>query len=180
MTTKIEYLEKKCIRQIKHQCHNKKSSDQKKEKGRLKFKGQNWLTYWCEKLSKLLAVSVAEPSADSSSPSSPCLRKCETGTEWNSEPVGFKSESIENFRIVFVIFNLFWKQMGTKSACSYNIKHKRLMKYHSNKVEQMHNILDKFPEEWMTIQNRKKKKTNYYYYDIQTIFSILPNWKEKK
>lgn len=70
---------------------------------------QSWSTYWWEILSKLFAVSKTEPSTNSSSTSSPCLMKLEIGPEWNSAPVGLKSGSIENLRIVFVIFNLFWK-----------------------------------------------------------------------
>lgn len=65
----------------------------------------NLQTYWCEYVSKLLAVSKTEPSLNSSSATSPWLLTTGIGSEWNSFPVGLKLGSIENLRTVFVIFN---------------------------------------------------------------------------
>lgn len=73
-------------------------------------------TYWCKNVSKLRAPSDTEPSTNSSADFSPWLTCDKTSPEWNSEPVGLKFESIENFRIVFVTFSLFWKQKLAKSG----------------------------------------------------------------
>lgn len=81
----------------------------KKKTINYRSESQKWSTYIWEYLSKFWAVRSTEPSTGSSSNSSPCLMSCEIGPEWNSEPVGLKLWSIENLRIVFVIFNLFWK-----------------------------------------------------------------------
>ena len=67
-------------------------------------------------MSKLRAPSDTEPSTNSSADSSPWLTRDKNSPEWNSEPVGLKFESIENFRIVFVTFSLFWKQKLPKSG----------------------------------------------------------------
>ena len=109
---------KECLAQIKWRHHHsyyittKIFNNQNNKTENYRSETQTWSTYIWEYLSKLWAVRGTEPSRGSSPISwfsSPCLMSCEIGPEWNSEPVGLKSESIENLRIVFVIFNLLWK-----------------------------------------------------------------------
>lgn len=95
---------------MKHRVNNAFWNELSKNKEKSNEIFSEVATYWWAYLSKLCVVNENEPSTDSPSTSSSCFTAFDTAPEWNSAPVGLKCESIENFRTVFVILSLFWKQ----------------------------------------------------------------------